>query len=394
MLLLLAIIYLAFISLGLPDAVLGASWPMMSQSLEASLSTAGFISLVVSLGTVLSSLMTSRLIAWLGVGRVVVFSVLLTAIALLGIAHSHFVFVMVLLAIPLGIGAGAVDAALNNFVALHYRSKHMNFLHSFWGVGATAGPLIMANFLLLQDGWRIGYSVIAYTQFGLVLVLLLALPLWGKAIGRSSTASNEEPQMNNRAAFKLPHVKVQMMLFFCYCSVELGTGLWSASFLIIERQVSAADAAFWVAVYYSGITLGRFICGAISHRISEVTLIRIGVSFMLLGALVLVLPMAGILSKFGLLLIGLGCAPVYPNTIHLTPVRFGSQASQAIIGLSMAMAYVGNTIVPPSLGLFLQHISFAWFPYLILLFAIGLWFCTERLNRVHLNLASVVTKTA
>lgn len=404
MFILLIIIYLAFISLGLPDAVFGSSWPIMSQNLNASLEFAGAVSLVMSLGTVISSLMTAKLINRFGIGKVVAFSVLLTASALLGFSMANFALALMLLAVPLGIGAGAVDAALNNYVAQNYESKHMNYLHSFWGVGATAGPLIMANYLMMNEGWRQGYMTIAIIQFALVIMLFASLPLWQKALttkqeeadSDSYISSNASNNMSNKKAFGIFGVKVQLIMFFCYCALEVGTGLWAASYLTIEKDLSPKDAAFWTAMFYLGITGGRFLCGFISgrvsgkvsatgskkpaHKLNEEGLIRLGVIAIILGLLVLISPLPAMVSPLGLMLIGLGCAPIYPNTIHLTPKRFSASASQAVIGLSMACAYMGTTLVPPFIGALVSSFSFALYPALLLILALGLLVTTEKLR--------------
>ena len=412
MFILLIIIYLAFISLGLPDAVFGSSWPIMSQNLNASLEFAGAVSLVMSLGTVISSLMTAKLINRFGIGKVVAFSVLLTASALLGFSMANFALALMLLAVPLGIGAGAVDAALNNYVAQNYESKHMNYLHSFWGVGATAGPLIMANYLMMNEGWRQGYMTIAIIQFALVIMLFASLPLWPKALttkqeeadSDSYISSNASNNMSNKKAFGIFGVKVQLIVFFCYCALEVGTGLWAASYLTIEKDLSPKDAAFWTAMFYLGITGGRFLCGFISgrvsgrvsaassekvaatgseepaHKLNEEGLIRLGVITIILGVLVLISPLPSALSPLGLMLIGLGCAPIYPNTIHLTPKRFSASASQTVIGLSMACAYIGTTLVPPFIGALVSYFSFALYPALLFILALGLLVTTERLR--------------
>ncbi|MDO6687092.1 MULTISPECIES: MFS transporter [unclassified Agarivorans] len=381
MLLLLAIIYLAFISLGLPDSLLGSSWPIMSGDLNSNLEFAGVIAIVVSAGTVVSSLLSSRVTHHFGTGKVVAVSVLMTAIALYGFSYADNVWLLVLLAVPLGLGAGAVDAALNNFVALNYKAKHMNYLHSFWGVGATAGPLIMAMYLSQQQGWREGYTTISYIQFALVAVLLLALPLWKKAASEALRAGGE-PQalISNSSALKIKGVKLQLLTFFCYCSLEAGTGLWAASYLITEKGVSASVAAFWTAMYFLGITLGRFFCGFIAERVAEDKLIRVGVITIFVGVVLLLAPISPLVSKLGLILIGLGCAPIYPNTIHLTPVRFGKQASQAIIGLSMACAYVGTTLMPPLIGVIAGSTSFIALPIALSIFSGVMLFSTERLK--------------
>ena len=380
--LLLFIIYIAFISLGLPDAILGSSWPVMKNDLNASLEFAGIISFIISAGTVISSLYVTKMIHYLGIGKVVALSVLLTAVALLGFSMANIALALVFLAIPLGIGAGAVDAALNNFVALHYKSKHMNYLHSFWGVGATAGPLLMVNFLAVNQGWRDGYMIIALVQFLLVAVLFLSLPLWKTFLLKPS--ENQEmntPLVSNISALNISGVPLQLTVFFCYCSIEMSTGLWAASYLTTEKSLLPSDAAFWVAMYYSGITIGRFTCGVIAEKIAEETLIRSGVIMILLGCLLLALPLSGELAKIGLILIGLGCAPIFPNTIHLTPNRFGPTASQTIIGLSMASAYVGLMLFPPLLGLIAKPFTFASLPVILIFMSVILLLATERLRR-------------
>ncbi|GAB3480489.1 MFS transporter [Marinomonas epiphytica] len=396
MLILLVIIYLAFISLGLPDALLGSSWPSMSMDLGASLDFAGAISMVVSIGTVLSSLLTVRLVKRYGIGLVMSISVLLTALALLAFSFSQIVWMLIFLAIPLGLGAGAVDSALNAFVAEHYQSKHMNYLHSFWGVGATTGPLIMANYLMLEQGWREGYFIIAMIQLALVIVLTLSLPLWKKALlSKNTTHDDENTVVSNMAALKVSGVKIQLVVFFCYCAIEVGTGLWAASFLIIEKSFTAPAAAFWVAIYYLGITLGRFACGTVSDKLGERSLIRMGVLLMGVGTILLGLPYTGFTVQAAMLFIGVGCAPIFPNTIHLTPNRFGRGLSQTVIGLSMAVAYLGNTLVPPALGVVLDTASFALFPGALMGFVLVLFVATEKLCQYddsHSNRLSSTTK--
>ena len=382
--LLLFIIYIAFISLGLPDAVLGSSWPVMRNDLNASLEFAGVISLIISAGTVISSLYVTKAIHYFGIGKVVALSVLLTALALIGFSMSNMALALVFLAIPLGVGAGAVDAGLNNFVALHYKAKHMNYLHSFWGVGATAGPLLMANYLTLSEGWRDGYITIAVVQFLLVILLFLSLPLWKKFVITSLESNNTSVALvSNATALRVKGVPLQMAVFFCYCSIEMSTGLWAASYLTTQRDVLAVDAAFWAAMYYLGITVGRFACGVIAEKITEETLIRAGVFIILLGCILLALPLFNCFAKVGFILIGLGCAPIFPNTLQMTPKRFGASASQTIIGLSMATAYIGIMVVPPILGAAANVFTFASLPMILLLLAVILLLTTERLRRCN-----------
>ncbi len=381
--LLLTIIYLAFISLGLPDAVLGSAWPIISQDINTSLEYAGAVSFVISAGTVISSLMAARIIFRFGTGKVLAFSVLATAAALLGFAFSYHLFAMVLLAIPLGLGGGAVDAALNNFVALNYKAKHMNYLHSFWGVGATAGPFIMAAYLLVSEGWRDGYLTLAVIQFILVIALFLTIPLWKNTLISESNEGEQQAQeapVSNTMALAIKGVKSQLFIFCCYCSLEAGTGLWAASYLTQTKGVAASDAAFWTAMFFLGITAGRFACGMIADKINEERLIQVGTVTILIGVLGLIAPVPLIMTQLSLVLIGLGCAPIYPNTMHLTPQRFGKNASQAIIGLSMATAYTGITLVPPAMGMVVGALSFSYFPFILLLLSIAMLVVTEQLS--------------
>lgn len=383
MFLLLIIIYLAFISLGLPDAALGSAWPAISHHFNSSLEFAGLLALLISAGTVISSLFSTRIIHQFGTGPVVAVSVLMTAMALSGFTLAHNVWILALFAVPLGLGAGAVDAALNNFVALNYKSKHMNYLHSFWGVGATTGPLIMAIYLSSEGGWREGYSMISYIQFALVIVLFMTLPLWKKTKKIDSIIDDNksaEKLFSNRMAWKMKGVKWQLILFCCYCSLEAGTGLWAASYLTIEKGISLTDAAFWTAMYFLGITVGRFICGFIADRVNGNILIRTGVVVTFIGVISLLMPAPLLFAKLGVVLIGFGCAPIYPNTIHLTPQRFGKQASQAIIGLSMAAAYIGTALLPPLMGIVLTSMSFAILPIILLIFCMLMLFFSERLK--------------
>ncbi|QIL86205.1 MFS transporter [Vibrio sp. HDW18] len=381
--LLLTIIYLAFISLGLPDAVLGSAWPTISQDLNTSIEHAGAISLIVSAGTVLSSLLAARITFYFGTGKVLTFSVLATAFALFGFTLSNYILSMALLAIPLGLGAGAVDAALNNFVALNYKSKHMNYLHSFWGVGATAGPFIMASYLAVDQGWRDGYLTLSIIQFTLVVALFATLPLWKRMAQEETQDSEERDQMpiSNREALRIPRVKAQLFLYFCYCSLEAGTGLWAASYLTAENGLSASNAAFWTAMFFLGITAGRFVCGLIAERFKEESMVRVGILLIVAGVVGLLLPISALVSQLSLILIGLGCAPVYPNTLHLTPKRFSKRASQAIIGLSMATAYVGITVIPPAMGIVFGHLSFSLLPVILFILSVSMLIASETLRR-------------
>jgi len=382
---LLIIIYLAFISLGLPDSLLGSSWTVMHLDLNTSIEFAGLISMTVSGGTILSSLMSSRVIKRFGTGKVVAFSVAATAISLLGISVAGSVWFILLLALPLGLGAGAIDVALNNFVAIHYKAIHMNWLHSFWGIGATSGPLIMAYYLAGKGTWRDGYATIGIIQLGLVVVLIITLPLWKQA-GKGDYSDGEANKefVSNRQAFRIKGVKYAMLTFFFYCSLEMGTGLWAASYLHVERGVSVSDAALWTSMFFGGITLGRFISGIISEKITGEDLIRGGLLIISIGVLTLLLPLPVEAGMPALVLIGLGCAPIFPMMIHLTPERFGKKSSQAVIGLSMATAYIGILVMPPVIGLISGFLSLKVLPYTLVIFAVCMLIFSEKLRKIQL----------
>ncbi len=379
---LLLIIYLAYVSLGLPDTLLGAAWPAMREELGTGLGTAGAVSLVISLGTVVSSLLGSRLLSRFGTGPVAFFSGLSTALSLFGFSCSHSLFWLLVMAVPLGLGAGAVDAGLNNFVALHYRPKHMNFLHCFWGLGAMSGPVIMSFWIASGNRWGMGYRTVACVQFFLVLLLGLSLPLWKqKEPERLKERKAGEKPLGNLEALRLPGVKLGLTAFFCYCSLELSAGLWSSSYLVEKRGVPAGDAALCTSLFYGGIAAGRFLAGLLSEKLSSRLMIRLGQSLCALGALLLLLPLPLPVTVFGMALFGLGCAPLYPAMLQETPNRFGREASQTVMGLQMAVAYFGSTVMPPLLGLLAQYTSVSVFPWFLLL-AIGLMalFC-RRLDR-------------
>lgn len=371
---LLVLIYLAFIGLGLPDSLLGAAWPQLRLDIGAPLSGAGMVSMIVTAGTIVSSLVSARVIRRFGTGRVTAASTALTAAALLGYSIAPAYWWLCLMAIPLGLGAGAVDAALNNFVALHYKAHHMSWLHCFWGLGATAGPVLLSVFLVRPQGWRTGMRSIGLIQLVLVVLLALSLPLWRTASGKTATEdATADSAISNREALKLRGLPAALLTFFCYCGAELGCGLWASSFLVGSRGVAPAQAAGWVSLYYAGITVGRFVSGFAMHRLSCRALIRLGGLISLAGCVLLTLPLPVVFSAVALVLIGLGCAPVYPCMIHETPSRFGKANSQTAMGLQMATAYCGSTLMPPLLGLLAQLVSVWVFPwFLMLLFGLML----------------------
>ena len=377
--LLLAVIYLAFISLGLPDSLLGSAWPSISAELGAPVSWAGIISMIISLGTVVSSLQSDRLTRRLGAGRVTAFSVLLTALALLGFSFSRSFAALCLLAIPYGLGAGSVDAALNNYVALHFASRHMSWLHCMWGVGASIGPYIMEYALTGGQGWNAGYRYIAILQFALTAILLLSLPLWKQRAGAEGAAESAGKPFSLREIARIPGARAVMAAFFCYCALEQTTGLWASSYLALNRGLDAETAAGFGSLFFIGITVGRALGGFLTLRFSDAQMVRIGQGCILLGIAALLLPFGEGPALAGLVLVGLGCAPVYPSIIHATPEHFGAERSQAMIGVQMASAYVGTCLMPPLFGLIANHIDIALFPVFLLVVLAAMVFAHERL---------------
>ena len=364
---LLVIIYLAFISLGLPDALLGSAWPIMRLDIGAPLPAAGIISLIVSGGTIVSSLLSHRLVGFFQAGKVTAISVLMTALALLGFYRSDALWQMCLFAVPLGLGAGSVDAALNNFVALHYQARHMNWLHCFWGLGATLGPVIMSFFIAERQGWKMAYRAIFLIQISLTAVLFFSLPLWRKTGKQNSSRGRKI--VSNREAFRIKGIKYALSGFLCYCGYEAATGLWTASFLVAERGVSAEKAALWASLFFAGISAGRVLAGFLAAKMPAQKLIRYGCAVGIGGVGFLFLP--GELALPGVILIGLGAAPYYPQMIHETPNRFGKEASGAAMGLQMACAYIGTTAIPPLVGLLAKPLTLSILPIALLMLEIG-----------------------
>lgn len=367
--LLLAIIYLAFISLGLPDALLGSAWPTMYREFSVPVSYSGVIFMIIAAGTIISSLQSDFLTKKFGTGKVTVFSVLMTAAALIGFSVSHSFLLLCLWAIPYGLGAGSVDASLNNYVALHYKSRHMSWLHCMWGIGASLGPYIMGFSLTGGQGWNAGYRYIAILQIVLTAILFFSLPLWGKqAAGQAENAeeSAAAKPLSLREIIKIPGAKEIMITFFCYCALEQTTGLWASSYLVLHRGLSAETAAGFASLFYLGITAGRLISGFLTLKLNDKQMIRLGQGFMLAGIIILFLPFGSGAALLGLGLIGLGCAPVYPSIIHSTPENFGKDKSQAMIGVQMASAYVGTCLVPPVFGFIANHVNVSLLPIYLL----------------------------
>ncbi len=382
--LLLAIIYLSFISLGLPDSLLGSAWPVMQTDFAVPLSYAGIVSMIISAGTVVSSLMSDRLSKKFSVQIITASSVLVTALSLFAFSVSQNFIMICIFAVPYGLGAGAIDAALNNYVAINYSTKHMSWLHCCWGVGATISPYIMGFSLSQNLGWQNGYFSVSIIQIALTAMIFLSFPLWKKqkhADMHEELTQNKNTGLKN--SLKIPGVKAVLLSFFAYIGIESTVGMWAATYLVNARGVSVETAALFTSLSYIGITVGRFLCGFVANKIGDKNLIRYGSLTVISGVVLIFIPLYTTLpALMGLVIIGLGSAPIYPAIIHSTPSNFGKENSQSIIGLQMAGAYMGGTIIPPLFGFLAGGISlWLYAPYLLILAGIML-VSSERLNAI------------
>ena len=379
--LLLIIIYLSFVSLGLPDALLGAAWPMMCSEFAVPVSYAGGIALIIAMGTVVSSLLSDRLTKWLGAGKITAISVGMTAVALFGFSASDAYWQLCLWAIPYGLGAGSVDAALNNYVALHYASRHMSWLHCMWGLGASVGPYIMGAALTGGLHWSSGYGIISLIQLVLTAVLVLSLPLWKKRKDEPQSDGTRTKPLTMRQIFAIPGAREVMLAFFCYCALEQTVILWGSSYLVMVNGLDEETAASLASLFMLGLTVGRFLSGFVTMKVNDTNMIRLGGGIVLAGAVTMLLPFGKAATMAGLLVMGFGCAPIYPCIIHSTPEHFGEENSQALIGVQMASAYIGICCMPPVFGLIANHISAGLMPWYVgALTAVMLLMC-EGLNR-------------
>ena len=365
---LLALIYLAFISLGLPDSLLGSGWPVMHLELGVPISYMGIVSMVISGGTIVSSLMSDRLNRKLGTRIVTVMSVFLTVIALFGFSFSSRFWMLIVFAVPYALRAGAIDAALNNYVALHYKAKHMSWLHSFWGVGTIVSPFIM-GYALTNRTWNSGYRIVGAIQLAIAILLLVTLPVWKVNKAADET---EKKSVGLVSALKIKGVPFLLIGFFAYCAAEATAMQWASTYFVEVKGISAERAATFASLFYIGITVGRFISGFITDKLGDRRMIIIGTSILICGVCCLFVPVSSyILAAAAFVVIGLGCAPIYPCIIHSTPNNFGAENSGAIIGIQMASAYVGSTFIPPGVGLLGNSISFKIMPrYLIFFFVL------------------------
>lgn len=382
--LLLIVIYLTFISLGLPDSLLGSAWPVMHGDLNVPVAYAGIITMTIAIGTIVSSLFSDKLTKKFGAGLVTFISVLTTAIALFGFSFTSTFSLLVLWAIPYGLGAGAVDAALNNYVALHYGSRHMSWLHCFWGVGASVSPYIMGYYLTGGGSWSMGYQTIGILQVGLSLLLLFSLPLWNShSNSRQDSEEVEVQSLTFKELFKLYGIVPLLIAFFSYSAIEQTTGLWASSYLVEARSVDPETAAQFASFFFLGITFGRFVSGFAADQLGDKKLIRIGTGILICGICFLLIPTTYTgFALLGLIVIGIGCAPIYPSIIHSTPANFGKAYSQSIIGIQMAVAYIGTTFMPPLFGLIASILSIQLFPVYLGVVTILMLVYNERLNSI------------
>ena len=379
--LLLAIIYLSFVSLGLPDALLGSAWPVIYPEINVPVSWSGVIFMIVSLGTVVSSLQSDRLTKLLGAGKITAISVGLTALALLGFSCSHSFWMLCLFAVPYGLGAGSVDAALNNYVALHFESRHMSWLHCMWGVGASIGPYVMSHAILRTGSWNNGYRIIGILQVALSAAIFLSLPLWKKSTSKDGSPEAIEP-IPLKQVIRFPGAWEIMLAFFCYCALEQTVGLWASSYLVLHRGVPEVTATAFASLFYIGITVGRAINGFLTFKLSDTRLIHLGQALIAVGIALLILPLSQTLALAGFVIIGLGCAPIYPCIIHSTPVHFGPERSQAMVGVQMASAYVGTSVMPPLFGLLVSWIGIEVLPVFLLVILATQFFMYNRVTRI------------
>lgn len=359
--LLLALIYVCFISLGLPDSLLGSAWPILHMEINVPVSFAGIISMTIFLGTILSSLFSDKLLRNFGAGKVTAVSVTMTAVALFGFSISNQFWMLILWAIPYGLGAGGVDAILNNYVALHFKAQHMSWLHCMWGVGASISPYIMSFSLVRLDNWSYGYLIVSIIQIVLSVVIFASIPLWKKGSSNADEKAQAKP-LSFKEIFAIKGAVPCFLTFFAYCSLELTTSLWASSYLVQKWAFTPEAAAGFASMFYIGITLGRFANGFLAMKLGDHFLIRMGLGIITTGIALLLLPFHSVFALIGFVVIGLGCAPVYPCIIHMTPTVFGEDKSQAMIGVQMAFAYTGFLIMPSLFGVIADYISIALLP--------------------------------
>lgn len=382
------LIYTVFISLGLPDSLLGAAWPVMRFDIGAAEDFAGLIFMCIQMGTILSAIFSSHLIKRIGTAKITVISTLLTALCMLGFGLTRSPWLLLVLAFPYGLGAGAIDSGVNEYVAEHYESRHMSWLHSFWGLGAMTGPILLSILLTLGKSWRATYIIVASVQFVLTAVLFLSLPLWDKMAARRISQERLDFEVEDETELadgvKTPFYRRKRFVgaltaMFCYCAVEQGYMLWGATYMIAAFHFTPAEAAGWISLFVTGITLGRVLSGFITMWLSNADLIRTGASLIVLGTIGAMLPLPTGVRVACVLMAGLGSAPIFPCILHDTPERFGKRDAQEVMGYQMAAAYIGSMLIPALIGTIATHVSELLIPGMILVVAVGLLVATERI---------------
>ena len=381
--LLLIIIYIAFIVLGIPDSLFGTAWPAIYVSFEIPISSANYVTLLISCGTVISSALSARIINRFGTAVVTAVSTAITAAALFGFSVSGNLLWLCIFSIPMGLGAGAVDSALNNYVALHYKATHMNFLHCFYGIGVSVSPYLMSLALTNENNWRDGYRLAFYLQLAIALITIVSIPLWKKA-HPASLQSNEEIHPKTLSIInmlKMPSVRAVLLIFIGSCAIECTCGTWGSTFLVNSKGMSVDHAAKIITLYYVGMALGRFLSGILAARLSSWKLIHLGQTITIFAILLLFLPLPSTIAAAGLFFIGLGNSPIFPNLIHLTPENFGKDISQSVMGMQMAASYAGIMLIPPIFGLWAQKTGTDIFPlYLLIMLVVMLFGTYSMLN--------------
>ena len=380
--LLLVVIYAAFIGLGLPDTVLGAAWPLMQLDLNAPLSAAGLLSIIVSIGTVISSLWTPTLLRLMGTGKLVFVSIALTAVASFGYGFSTAFWMMCLFAIPMGIGAGAIDVSLNNFAAIHLESKHTSWLHASWGVGACLGPALFSLSVFTGVGWRGAYDLVALLLVIIAVMTLVTFPIWKKMERQGTSTQAAAPKdISLRDALRVPGMKLSFWVFFFYSSLEISTSLWCGTYLV-ARGFEPEIGALAVSLMFASVMVGRILSGFFAIKFTDMRLVHAGIFIVVLGCFVLVLPLPLWFTPVCICLLGLGCAPVYPSLIHATPARFGEELSGRAISIQMAGSYVGSILMPPTFGIVASKLSVIVWPVALALFVGCLLLCVLLLDYV------------
>ncbi|MBR4785594.1 MAG: MFS transporter [Fibrobacter sp.] len=393
---LLVVIYVAFIGLGLPDTVLGAAWPLMQRDMHAPLSAAGLLSIIVSVGTIVSSLLTPKLLRLIGTGKLVFVSIALTALASVGYGFSTAFWMMCLFAIPMGIGAGAIDVSLNNFAAIHLESKHTSWLHASWGIGACLGPALLAGSAFFGFGWRGAYEMVAFLLAIIAVMMLASLPMWKRRERGDSRLqqTSSTPDISLRAALRVPGMKLSFLTFFFYSSLEISTSLWCGTYLV-ARGFEPEVGALAVSLMFASVMVGRILSGFFAIRFTDMRLVHAGIAIVVVGCLVLVFPLPLWVTPVCICLLGLGCAPVYPSLIHATPARFGEELSGRAISIQMAGSYLGSIIMPPAFGFVASHFSVIVWPIALAFFVGSLLLCVcllDYVTRRRLNKAFAVER--